>query len=111
MNDLSKLSFQFQTLLVTTGSSLWRPPSFPPPDDWVVSVDEEGKPLSLYGDAYWDFRAFGFSGFNFGIQQLSEVNLRLVKQAMLHLSSCTLAWLISKLQSVLLYSDQDCQDL
>ncbi|WP_241300278.1 hypothetical protein [Burkholderia stabilis] len=36
----------------------YRPPSWPPPADWVVSIDEHGNPKSRWGDPYWDFSAW-----------------------------------------------------
>lgn len=79
----SELHFMHPSTLISQESQSWRPPSFPPPDDWVISVDLEGNDLSRYGDAYWDYSAFGFYGFNFGIQGLTEPNLRQVKIALL----------------------------
>lgn len=32
----------------------FRPPSWPPPRDWVVSEDRDGNVLSVWGDSYWD---------------------------------------------------------
>lgn len=80
---MNNLEFRYKSTLVTSNSKLFRPPSFPPPDDWAVSIDENGNDLSLYGDGKWDFSAFGYSGYNFGKQNLDEKNLALVKQAML----------------------------
>lgn len=75
------LQFQAPLSQVTTESLLYRPPSFPPPDDWPVSLDGRGNPFSVYGDNYWDFSGFGFYGFNFGHHNLSLENLALVKKA------------------------------
>lgn len=72
----------FPSKLITPESSLYQLPTIPPPDDWVISVDEYGNDLSRYGDGYWDYSAFGYRGFNFSIQKISEANLKFVKQAM-----------------------------
>lgn len=77
------LHFLHPSTLVTTGSQMYLPPSFPPPDNWIITIDEDRKPLSRYGDDYWDYSAFDYCGFNFTVQNLSENNLRLVKQALL----------------------------
>jgi hypothetical protein len=77
---VTDLRFMHPSPLVTAESSLYQPPSIPPPDDWVVSVDHQGKDLSRYGDGYWYFHAFGFPGFNFARQKLSEINVISVKQ-------------------------------
>lgn len=78
----SILQFKVPTSLVTPESPLYHPPSFPPPNDWPVSVDRKGNPLSIFGDDYWDFSALGYYGFNFGRHGLSDQNLVLLKQAM-----------------------------
>lgn len=39
---------------VTPSKQSFRPPSWPPPRDWVVSEDADGAILSRYGDPYWD---------------------------------------------------------
>lgn len=79
----SELRFLHPSPLVSTRSATYRPPSFPPPSDWPVSVDMNGNSLSLYGDDYWNFNAFGFYGFEFGKHGLSDINRNLFKQAML----------------------------
>lgn len=33
----------------------FRPPSWPPPKDWVCIEDSEGNPVSRYGDPVWHF--------------------------------------------------------
>lgn len=43
----------------------YRPPSWPPPADWVVSLDESGNPKSKWGDPYWDFSAWVGRRFRF----------------------------------------------
>lgn len=77
------LRFMPQSTLITGVSESYRPPCFPPPDDWVITVDTEGQPQSRYGDTYWNYSAFGYHGFNFGKHNLSSGNLKLVKQAFL----------------------------
>jgi integrase len=39
---------------VTPSHTFFRPPSWPPPRDWVVSEDRDGKVLSRWGDPSWD---------------------------------------------------------
>jgi integrase len=67
--------------LETTKLSNYQPPKFPPPKDFFVSVNSDGNPLSKYSDDYWDFRAYGYYGFNFGARGLSPENKGLLKQA------------------------------
>lgn len=80
---MKKLNFLHKTNLVSSTSRLYRPPSYPPPDDWPVSVDINGNELSYYGDNKWDYSAFGYSGYNFGKQGLDDKNLALAKQVMI----------------------------
>lgn len=64
----------------------YEPPSFPPPDDFYVSVAADGKPLSRYSDDRWDFSAYASIGLNFGNQKLTPENNDRLKQLMfLHL--------------------------
>lgn len=75
------LRFMPPSGLVTAESPLYRPPSFPPPNDWVVSVDNEGFARSRYGDDFWDFRAFERSAtFNFRKDDISDENKLLIKK-------------------------------
>lgn len=39
---------------LTTSHRSFRPPSWPPPRDWVVSEDRDGNVLSRWGDPVWD---------------------------------------------------------
>lgn len=81
--NVNNLRFMSPTMLVTTESSAYRPPSFPPPDDWVMSVDEKGRDLSRFRDDFWDYRAFERSAtFNFGKDKISDANVQIVKQVM-----------------------------
>ncbi|WP_336270108.1 hypothetical protein [Vreelandella arctica] len=66
--------------LETTKLSNYQPPTFPPPNDFCVSVDSDGNPLSKYSDVYWDFSAYGCFGFNFGFRGLTSENEALLKQ-------------------------------
>ncbi len=76
------LQFQAPIPEVTSDSLMYSPPSFPPPSDFTVSLTSDGKPLSAYGDNYWDFSGWKEDRkFNFGRQKLSKGNLDLVKQA------------------------------
>lgn len=39
---------------LTSDCPSFRPPSWPPPRDWIVSEDRDGTTLSRWGDATWD---------------------------------------------------------
>lgn len=82
MNN-ENLRFMSTSSLVTVDSPIYRPPSFPPPDEWAVSVDEKGNALSRYGSDFWDFRAFERSAtFNFMKDSISDGNVHLIKRVM-----------------------------
>ncbi len=55
---LAELSFKISDVPTTGGSTFFTPPSWPPPQDWVVSFDLEGSPVSRWGDTTWDFSAW-----------------------------------------------------
>lgn len=46
--------FGFSCDWLTSNSRSFRPPSWPPPREWVVSEDRDGKILSRWGDTIWD---------------------------------------------------------
>lgn len=58
----------------------FKPASFPPEEDFFVSVRKDGTPLSKFSDNIWDFTAYDSKRFNFKVQQLTEVNNILLKQ-------------------------------
>ncbi len=43
------------TVLVPPTAKSYRPPSWPPPRDWVCVEDSLGHSVSCYGDPVWDF--------------------------------------------------------
>lgn len=40
---------------ITPASRCYRPASWPPPRDWVISEDRDGRVVSRWGDPIWDF--------------------------------------------------------
>lgn len=80
--SVSELRFCANLETTTEASKLanYEPPSFPPSDDFVVSIDKEGNLLSRYGDNHWNFKAYGCCGFNFEKQALTSENNGLLKQ-------------------------------
>lgn len=61
--SIHDLGFKIANALVTTTSRCFRPPSWPPPKDWVVSEDVHGNPFSLWGGPNWDFSAWAGKAF------------------------------------------------
>ncbi|WP_139253248.1 hypothetical protein [Burkholderia ubonensis] len=56
--SVAEFALKVSSLEIASDNACYRPPSWPPPKNWVVSVDTQGNPLSLWGDAYWDFSAW-----------------------------------------------------
>lgn len=55
MIPLEQFGLAINSPLVTPSSRNYRPPSWPPPRDWVVIEDAQGNPVSRWGDTIWRF--------------------------------------------------------
>lgn len=68
MFPLEQLGLAIKSPLVTPTSRCYRPPSWPPPRDWVVVEDAQGNPISRWGDSIWrlDSWAGRSESLNFG---------------------------------------------
>lgn len=53
--DLSHLGLSIQAPGLRPESRSFRPPSWPPPKDWVCIENKDGSPVSRFGDSEWDF--------------------------------------------------------
>lgn len=53
--NLSHFGLGIQTSSVGPTARSFRPPSWPPPKDWVCIEDRNGNPVSRYCDPVWDF--------------------------------------------------------
>lgn len=51
---LDQFGLVLDTPLALPTSRCYRPPSWPPPRDWVCIEDERGNPVSRWGDSVWD---------------------------------------------------------
>ena len=81
---------------VTSEHACYRPPYWPPPNDWVVSLDRSGEPVSRWGDDMWDFSAWvgkpyklDFAG---GRHQRTAPFLGLQNQQVMRLLATWLIW-------------------
>jgi len=52
---VSELSLGLSVDWVSPASRSFRPESWPPPRDWVVVEDQQGRVVSRWGDSVWDF--------------------------------------------------------
>lgn len=66
--QLSLLGLAVDSPLAVPTSRAYRPPSWPPPKDWVCIEGSDGNPVSRYGDHVWDFTPWHgkILTFNFG---------------------------------------------
>lgn len=55
MTILDELSLAWDIPGIGPDAISFRPPSWPPPANWPVSLDEKLRPVSYYGDDIWDF--------------------------------------------------------
>ena len=53
MNMLTTLGLSIESPLAVPGASNYRPESWPPPPDWPVVIDAQGKVISRWGDPVW----------------------------------------------------------
>ena len=76
MIPLEQTGLAIKSPLITPTSRNYRPPSWPPPRDWVVVEDAEGRPISYYGDSVWrlDLWAETPMSLNFGDGPVSNTS-------------------------------------
>ncbi len=55
MKILLELAFRIIESPLAPDHRSYRPPSWPPPPDWVVSYDGDGNTVSRWSDTMWDF--------------------------------------------------------
>lgn len=67
-NDLSQLGMGLTVPFISSDSECFRPPSWPPPKDWVWVRDKSGNAVSRYGDQILDLTPWTTktTKFNFG---------------------------------------------
>lgn len=64
MNALAlEFGLQLPTGEVSSEFACYRPPYWPPPNDWVVSLNTAGEPASCWGDDMWNFSAWAGKSF------------------------------------------------
>jgi hypothetical protein len=66
--SLDQFALAIETPLAVPTSRAYRPPSWPPPRDWVCIEDRDGNPVSRWGDPVWDLHPWTgkVMTFNFG---------------------------------------------
>lgn len=77
-----ELHFIHKSIIPNIVPKAFKPNHFPPNEDWIMSFDTNGFPLSTYKHGIWDFRAYETSAlFNFKKCELSRENLSTLKQS------------------------------
>src|ERR1035437_7657350 len=73
---LGQLGLSIDIPLAVTTSRAYRPPSWPPPRDWVCIEDKDGNVVSRWGDPVWNL--YPWTGkadkINFGDGQKVKAN-------------------------------------
>jgi len=92
--SLCELSLKAKDLKIKSDSGCYRPPSWPPPADWVVSEDAQGKPLSIYGGPFWDFSAWAGRSCRFHFAGEGHGTLRPVGPANQNILRMLAAWIL-----------------
>ena len=86
----NKFALGIRAPAATSKAAGYRPPSWPPPRDWPVCVDDKGKVVSRWGDAIWDLSPMAgvIFSLNFGdgpecrTDRLDHENADLLRMAM-----------------------------
>ena len=58
MKSLNQLAFRLNAPPAAEANHCHQPPSWPPPRNWVISLDSNGNPVSEWGAPAWDFSAW-----------------------------------------------------
>ena len=74
--NLSHFGLAVEASGVTPTSRSFRPPSWPPPPDWVCIEDKDGNPVSRYGDSVWDFTPWVGKATTFGFGDGTKTHAR-----------------------------------
>jgi integrase len=85
LNLASQLRFKGDINFVKENSPCFRPLTFPPENDFVVSVDRHGNVVSKYRDNVWDFTPFG-SKVKFHFADYDEDTASAFKQLMFYVA-------------------------
>ncbi|QLE07759.1 hypothetical protein HYD28_01525 [Pseudoalteromonas shioyasakiensis] len=78
------LKFKGQVEFVTQTSPCYQSPNYPPKEDFVLSINQEGQIVSRYGDDVWDFTSFG-GDTKYKFYEYDETNKKLFKQLMYYI--------------------------
>lgn len=81
---VENLQFKADIPFVTQDSPCFKSLSYPPKDEFVMSINHDGEVVSRFGDDTWDFTPF-FSSQKLQFKEYDESNKALFKQLMYYL--------------------------
>lgn len=84
LHKVENLQFQADIAFVSKKSPCFKSLSYPPKNDFVMSVNKDGEVVSVYGDDTWDFTSFGLTQ-KFQFKEYDAANKSLFKRLMYYL--------------------------
>lgn len=84
LNKVENLQFKFNIAHIDNNAACFSPPSFPPPDDFAMCIDESGVVTTRYGNDTWNFKAFGAKTFMY-FSDYDDDNKELFKQTIFYI--------------------------
>lgn len=92
--DLSQFALTLDSSFAVPTSQSYRPPSWPPPKDWVCIEDENGNAVSRWGDSVWNLWPWTKKNqcFNFGDGPKLRPNSPVIDPANADLLRLVMTW-------------------
>lgn len=82
--------------IITPERKSYRPPSWPPPDNWVTCDSQDGSVISRYADSFWDFSETARTTLKFRFKTKSRrkdiATLHAKNQSLLRLWTTWIIW-------------------
>jgi hypothetical protein len=75
--SVGQLSLKLEFDDLDTKRSYYRPPSWPPPPDWVVTEDDDGNARSYFRDRKWDYSSWKWKSANLYFTRLGKTSQNL----------------------------------
>ena len=92
--NLSHFGLGINVPFIRPNARSFRPPSWPPPKNWVCIEDKDGNPVSRYGDSVWNFTPWcgKTTSLNFGDGPKLDARSPVIDQANADLLRQLVAW-------------------
>ena len=91
---VSGLGLKLLNAPACSDNACYRPSCWPPSVDWVVSEDARGKPLSRWGDSYWDFSAWAGRSFKLDFEGSNPKSTSITSADNQHLLKILTTWMM-----------------